>query len=75
MSTTTEISLREFSLLKGSVKSRLNRLRKTPHSWLRPSKKTPIQNCGFFEEEVNEMEKILYEMNKRLENAVITIEV
>ena len=70
----TEISLHEFYAVKRSVFGRLSRLRKIPQRW-EEGEDSPIQEIGVFEAEIQVMENTLLNMQTRLDNAKITIEI
>jgi len=69
-----QITLQELQSAKASVAGRLSRLRRTPMTYNSRGGKSPIAKLDAFSEGVEEMENILKEMQQRIDNARITIE-
>jgi hypothetical protein len=68
-----EITLQELNAVKKSVAGRLSRLHETPCRYDQ-SRKSPIAKIDAFSQGIDEMENILKEMQNRIDNVKITIE-
>ena len=70
------VTLQELQAAKQSIGGRLHCLRKKRMSWRNRSteKRSPIAAVGFFDQEIDAMDKILRDMKNRLDNAKITVE-
>jgi len=75
-SVTQQITLQELSAAKASVSGRLAQLRRTPYRYDRGrvGGKSPIAKLDAFSEGIDTMEKVLRDMQNRIDNAKITIE-
>ena len=73
-----EIDLYDFSSAKKSVHGRLTRLRKIQpriRDWGCSSRPSPIARIGVFDADIDKMESILQDMQRRLEGARVIIEI
>ena len=72
-SVTQQITLQELSSAKASVSGRLAQLRRTPYRYGQGGK-SPIAKLDAFSEGIDTMERVLRDMQNRIDNAKITIE-
>lgn len=68
------ITLQELTSAKASVSGRLAQLRRTPWRYGRDGSKSPIAKFDAFAEGIDEIENVYREMQQRIDNAKITIE-
>jgi len=75
MKTTKQtITLQELSAAKASVSGRLSQLRRTPYRYDRAGGASPIAKIEAFAQGIDEMENVLREMQNKIDNARVTIE-
>lgn len=68
-----EVSLIDFNRAKRSVGGRIDRLRHTRWNWEKENSDSPIVAVGVFNDEIDDMEKILTGMSDRLNSASVFI--
>lgn len=68
-----EVSLVNFNRAKRSVGGRLSRLRYARYNRWTESAESPISEIGVFNDEINDMEKVLKSMEHRLDTASVFI--